>query len=101
MRYAHPGEEGALVQFKARYDHYIGGVWVPPVKGQYFANITPVTGEPFCEVARGTAQDIERALDAAHQAFPVWGKTAPQKRAEVLLAMADRNAAKLGKTSDR
>ncbi|BAS10426.1 aldehyde dehydrogenase [Arthrobacter sp. Hiyo4] len=41
-----------------------------PVKGQYFENITPVTGKVFCEVARGTAEDIELALDAAHKVAP-------------------------------
>ena len=89
MHYIHPGEKGALVQFKARYDHYIGGQWLPPAKGQYFTNITPVTGAPFCEIARGTAEDVDKALDAAWQAFPGWSKASPQKRAEVLLAIAE------------
>ncbi|EPC1041833.1 TPA: hypothetical protein ACRNDU_004722, partial [Pseudomonas aeruginosa] len=29
MRYAHPGSEGAIVSFKARYGNYIGGEFVP------------------------------------------------------------------------
>ncbi|EPF4955256.1 hypothetical protein ACSSFL_005622, partial [Pseudomonas aeruginosa] len=33
MRYAHPGSEGAIVSFKTRYGNYIGGEFVPPVKG--------------------------------------------------------------------
>ena len=61
--YASPGQDGSLVDFKNRYEHFIGGQWVPPVKGQYFENVTPVTGQAFCEVARGTAEDIEAALD--------------------------------------
>ncbi|MGY2187082.1 hypothetical protein, partial [Pseudomonas sp. SDO5591_S426] len=36
MRYAHPGTEGAIVSFKAKYGNYIGGEFVAPVKGQYF-----------------------------------------------------------------
>ena len=63
--YAFPGTEGAKVEFKSRYEHFIGGEWTPPVKGQYFENVTPVTGKVFCEVARGTAEDIDAALDAA------------------------------------
>ena len=88
--YAFPGQPDSLVSFKSRYEHYIGGEWVPPVKGQYFENITPITGKPFCEVARGTAEDIEAALDAAHKAAPAWGKTSPAERALILNKIADR-----------
>lgn len=88
--YANPGTPGALVNFKSRYEHYIGGQWVAPVKGQYFENVSPVNGKPFCEVARGTAEDIEAALDAAHAAAPAWGKTSPADRANILNRIADR-----------
>jgi aldehyde dehydrogenase len=60
------------------------------VKGQYFENITPVTGKAFCEVARGTAEDIELALDAAHAAAPAWGTTSVTERANILNRVADR-----------
>ncbi|MEH0059030.1 MULTISPECIES: acetaldehyde dehydrogenase ExaC [Auritidibacter] len=89
-QYAHPGQPGALVEFKSRYDHYIGGEWVAPVKGQYFENITPVTGKVFTEVARGTAEDIDVAIDAAQAAASAWGKASAAERAGVLLKIADR-----------
>ena len=41
--YAQPGTDGSKVTFKDRYENWIGGEWVAPVKGQYFENITPVT----------------------------------------------------------
>ncbi len=88
--YAQPGTDGSKVTFKDRYENWIGGEWVAPVKGQYFENITPVTGKPFCEVARGTAEDIELALDAAHKAAPSWGKTSVAERAAILNKIADR-----------
>jgi aldehyde dehydrogenase len=88
--YAQPGTEGSVVAFKPRYEHYIGGEWVPPVQGRYFENRTPVTGQVFCEVGRGTAEDIEAALDAAHAAAPAWGRTSPAERALVLNRIADR-----------
>jgi len=88
--YAAPGQPDSLVQFKSRYDHYIGGEWVAPASGQYFENVTPVTGKAFCEIARGTAADIEAALDAAHAAAPAWGKTAVAERAQILNRIADR-----------
>ncbi|MCW7538665.1 aldehyde dehydrogenase family protein [Aquabacterium sp. A7-Y] len=85
-----PGRFGHAVNFKKRYGNYIGGQWVEPVGGQYFENITPVTGKPFCEVPRSNAEDIERALDAAHAARAAWGRTSPAERANVLNRIADR-----------
>ncbi|WP_394285548.1 aldehyde dehydrogenase family protein [Corynebacterium sp.] len=88
--YAAPGTEGSIVTFRDRYDHYIGGDWVAPAEGQYLDNVTPVTGEVFCQVGRGTAADVEKALDAAHAAAPAWGKTSPAERALILHRIADR-----------
>ena len=88
--YPNPGTEGSNVKYRERYDNYIGGDWVAPVDGEYFDNITPVTGEVFCQVARGKEDDINLALDAAHKAAPAWGKTSPAERAMVLLKIADR-----------
>ncbi|MEU4694375.1 aldehyde dehydrogenase family protein [Actinoplanes sp. NPDC023714] len=88
--YSPPGTEGSIVSYQSRYDHYIGGEYVPPAKGQYFENPSPVTGQVFCEVARGTAEDVERALDAAHGAADAWGRTSPAERANVLNRIADR-----------
>ncbi|MFB7541655.1 aldehyde dehydrogenase family protein [Streptomyces zaomyceticus] len=89
-RYAAPGTEGSLVSYEARYDHWIGGAYVAPARGRYFENPSPVDGRPFTEVARGTEEDVERALDAAHAAAPAWGRTAPAERAAILLRIADR-----------
>ena len=88
--YAQPGTEGSKLSFKPRYENWIGGEWVPPVKGGYFENVSPVTGKVFCEVARGTSEDIDLALDAAHKAAPSWGKTSVAERALVLNRIADR-----------
>lgn len=76
--------------FKTRYDNFIGGKFVAPVKGQYFDNITPITGAKVCEVARSTAEDVELALDAAHAAKDAWGKTSAAERSNLLLKIADR-----------
>lgn len=88
--YAAPGTAGALIEFKPRYEHFIGGEWVKPAEGAYFENISPVNGKPFTEVARGTAADIDAALDAAHKAAPAWGRTSAAHRAGILNAIADR-----------
>ena len=88
--YAQPGTEGSVVSYKPRYDHWIGGEYVAPASGQYFENVSPVNGKVFTEIARGTADDIEKALDAAHAAAPAWGQTSPAERAVVLNRIADR-----------
>ncbi|MDE2411534.1 MAG: aldehyde dehydrogenase family protein [Sphingomonadales bacterium] len=78
-----------------RYENYIGGKWVAPVKGQYFDNISPVTGKVVTQVARSTAEDIELALDAAHKVKDAWGKTSVTERANILNRIADRIDANL------
>jgi aldehyde dehydrogenase len=78
------------IVIRPKYDNFIGGEWVPPVRGQYFTDPTPVTGRPLCEVARSTAEDVEKALDAAHAAKAGWGKTSPTERSRVLNKIADR-----------
>lgn len=90
MIYANPNQEGSLVSFKQTYDNFINGEWTAPVKGQYFDNVTPVTGDVFCTLARSTSEDIELALDAAHEAKDRWGKTPPAERANLLNKIADR-----------
>ncbi|MDC0713932.1 aldehyde dehydrogenase [Stigmatella sp. ncwal1] len=93
--YEAPGQPGSKIQFSSRYGNFIGGEFTPPVKGQYFENISPVTGRPFCEVARSNHEDIEKALDAAHKAKTAWGKTSVTQRSEILLKIADRMQANL------
>ena len=78
-----------------QYDNYIDGQWVAPVKGAYFENISPVTGQVVGTIARGTAEDIELALDAAHKAKDAWGKTSTTERSNILLKIADRMEANL------
>ena len=85
----------ALIRDK--FDNYIGGKWVAPVRGAYFDNISPVTGQVVCQIARGTAEDIELALDAAHAAKDAWGKASTTERSNTLLKIADRMEANLDK----
>ncbi|WP_449386113.1 aldehyde dehydrogenase [Cellulomonas soli] len=93
--YAAPGQPGSPATYRPRYDHWIGGEYVAPASGLYFENPSPVTGQTFTEVARGTADDIERALDAAHGAARSWGKTTATERANILNKIADRMEANL------
>lgn len=90
MRYSLPGSPDAKIHYKQRYDNFIGGKWTPPVSGQYFDVLTPITGQRYTQAARGKAADIELALDAAHHAADAWGGTPAAERANILLRIADR-----------
>jgi aldehyde dehydrogenase len=83
------------VSVRSQYDNYIGGEWVPPVKGRYFDKVSPVNGKVVCAIARSSAEDIELALDAAHKAKDAWGRTSYAERSRVLNKIADRMEEKL------
>lgn len=95
MIYANPGQPGAVVSYKEQYGNYINGEFVAPVNSNYMDNVSPVNGEVFCRVARSDADDINKALDAAHAAAAAWGKTSVQERSNILLKIADRMEANL------
>ena len=75
---------------KSKYENFIGGRWVAPLKGKYFTDYSPINGEPICEIAKSSAEDVEKALDAAHAVKDLWGRTAPAVRSSILLKIADK-----------
>ena len=75
--------------FKAKYGNYINGKFVEPKSGKYFDNLSPISNEKICSVARSNEKDVEAALDAAHAAFPEWGKTDITTRSNILYKIAD------------
>ncbi len=83
------------IAIRDHYDNWIGGKWVPPVRGQHFDNISPINGRVICTIARSTAEDVELALDAAHAAREAWGRTSPAERANMLNKIADRIESRL------
>src|ERR1700727_2988410 len=85
-----PGAYGFPVSIKTKYNNFIGGEWVAPASGQYFENVTPITGQVLCEIARSNAADVDRALDAAHAAKKMWGKTSTTERGRILEKIAQR-----------
>ncbi len=71
-------------------ENFTGGRWLAPVNGRYFTDHSPINGEPICEIARSSAEDVEKALDAAHAVKDLWGRTAPAIRSSILLKIADK-----------
>jgi len=85
-----PGSYGFPVSIRKQYQNYIGGEWLKPASGQYFENVTPVTGQVLCEIPRSNADDVNCALDAAHAAKMAWGKTSVAERGRILEKIAQR-----------
>ena len=71
------------------FKNLVGGEWVDSSGGETMEVINPATGETIAEVPRGTAEDVDRAVDAAKKALPEWLETTPAERAEALLKLAD------------
>ena len=95
MIYAAPHSPEARIAYKPRYDNFINGRFVAPLKGQYFDVISPINGRVYTQAARSGAEDIELALDAAHAAAAKWAAVPPAERANLLLKIADRMEANL------
>ena len=76
--------------YRERYGNWINGAFVEPKSGRYFDNVTPITNEVLCQVARSDEADIEAALDAAYAAKDAWGRTSLTERSNILWKIADR-----------
>ncbi|MGQ3684744.1 MAG: aldehyde dehydrogenase family protein [Candidatus Loosdrechtia sp.] len=90
MIYKEPNTKDSLVAFKPFYNNYIGGKWIAPAGGEYFDDVSPVNGKPFTKVARSKEEDVELALDKAHEVREEWGNTSVAERSNILLKIADR-----------
>jgi 1-pyrroline dehydrogenase len=73
----------------ASYKNFVGGEWVDAAEGGVEQIVNPATGEVVAEVPKGTEADVDRAVQAAKQAYVEWRETTPGERAEVLLKLAD------------
>ena len=71
------------------FQNFVGGEWVDAAEGGVEQIVNPATGEVIAEVPKGTEADVDRAVQAAKQAYPEWRETTPGERAEILLELAD------------
>ncbi len=69
--------------------NYIQGELTPPASGRYLDNDDPSTGKVYSQCPDSDAADIERAVSAAEAAFPTWAGTPVEKRARLLMKIAD------------
>jgi acyl-CoA reductase-like NAD-dependent aldehyde dehydrogenase len=75
----------------ATYQLYIDGQWVEPASGEYFETDNPYLAQPWARVARGTAADVDRAVQAAHRALTngEWPKLTASRRGALLRRLGD------------
>src|SRR6184192_3821685 len=69
--------------------NFVGGEWVDAAGGETMDVLNPATGETIAEVPNSSAEDVDRAVQAAKKALPEWLETTPGERAEMLLKLAD------------
>ncbi|MDU8944666.1 aldehyde dehydrogenase family protein [Ovoidimarina sediminis] len=67
--------------------NYIGGSWVPAART--FDDLNPSDNSLYARIPDGSPADMERAIEAAHAAFPDWAGRSFQERAKALLRVAD------------
>ena len=67
----------------------IGGEAVPAASGETFEVISPIDLKPIARVARGSAEDVDRAARAAKEAFPAWAALSGKERKRILHNVAD------------
>jgi betaine-aldehyde dehydrogenase len=72
-----------------KLQNFIGGEFVDPAEGQTEEVVNPATGEVIAEAPLSTADDVDRAVAAAREAFDGWAATTPGARALMLLKLAD------------
>jgi aldehyde dehydrogenase (NAD+) len=69
--------------------HFIGGEWSSSTSGETIDVIDPSDGQPFTRLARGTAADIDRAVEAARRAYEgAWGAASAAERGRVLYRLS-------------
>ena len=73
-----------------RYEHFIGGGFVPAESGRHLETTNPATGKPLGEIARGDARDVDAAVKAAEAALPEWRDRRPIERGRILIEIARR-----------
>ncbi len=77
-----------LAEHGSKFNHFIGGAFVEPAEGGYFEALDPARGRMLAALAKGGAEDIDRAVHAARAAFPSWSRLSGDARGRYLYAIA-------------
>jgi len=77
------------VFFGRTYENYIGGKWVSSSSGKTFMSYNPTSGKPIAKFQLSNEDDVNKAINAAEQAFPAWSEVPPPARGQILLKAAE------------
>ncbi len=87
--YSPAPESSEHVKIDDRYNHFINGEFVEPVKGRYMKSVNPATEEIICEFAEGTSEDVDKAVKAARKAYEkTWSKLTGKERGKYIFRIA-------------
>ncbi|MGI8467451.1 MAG: aldehyde dehydrogenase [Pyrinomonadaceae bacterium] len=69
--------------------NYIGGELLAPASNKYLDNFNPATGEVYSLIPDSDEKDVERAVEAAKNAFPAWSKMSAEQRHDILMRVSN------------
>ena len=72
-----------------KIQNFINGELAEPISGDYFDNISPVTGEVYSQIPDSDSSDIDLAVAAAREAFKSWSKLSKNERYDHIMRLAD------------
>jgi aldehyde dehydrogenase (NAD+) len=88
-QYSDAPESSDHIEILDKYDHFIDGEFVKPVKGRYMTSINPSTGKAFTQFAEGTSEDVDNAVKAARKAYTkVWKNLSGKERGKYIYRIA-------------
>lgn len=70
------------------YKMWIGGQWVESASGKTYTDVNPATEEVIAQLPLGGVEDVDRAVEAARKAFPIWSRKSPKERSAILSQIA-------------
>jgi aminomuconate-semialdehyde/2-hydroxymuconate-6-semialdehyde dehydrogenase len=72
-----------------KLQNFINGAYCDPIKGQYIDNYEPATGKVYSLIPNSDEEDVQRAVEAADKAFPIWSKMSIEERSKILVKLSE------------
>lgn len=71
-----------------KLQNFIDGAYCDPTSGNYIDNYEPATGKVYCQIPNSDAEDVEKAVQAAEKAFPVWSGMSVEERSAIMVRLS-------------
>ncbi|MGB0915671.1 MAG: aldehyde dehydrogenase [Crocinitomicaceae bacterium] len=72
-----------------KLQNFINGEYCAPIQGQYIDNYEPATGKVYSLIPNSDAEDVQKAVDAAEKAYPIWSKMSIEERSKILVKLSE------------